>query len=408
MNKRIALFLTVILSMTLFWGCQKKEEIPVVTEQPVLGEDVVGYIGFTHLQAYTMTGEDGTVVYLPISESAYVGGTCVISETQGVEVTVNQDPMLADNVAAKGVKQKLNALLDGTYSNALTKNMLELERSGVTELDNGGAFVEVTYLIYDDDNKQYVSYWVGNYYIILEDGREFQVEIRVNSGAKTGETQNVVAELAKYLDITLPYDETAMQAKIDGYSMDDNELARLNGDTVPMGSVRFYMPEGWKENAIISFKKQFASAMGDVDDMVMYSEDAAEKDPDKFVLIMQVSTDDGSIGAWYNSLSYEFQRQSVAEYFEEVFKDSYAASSVDVSLVGIGEHGYVFKIVLLNSRGEEGIVDQKKRFDRCVYFIIKADVAYQIESDIVAGASEDEKQEVFDMVERVYSSMESK
>lgn len=408
MNKRIAMLLVAILSLALLWGCQKSGG-SAVTQQPILGEDVVGYMGFTHLKAYTMTGEDGTVVYLPASEAAYVGSTCVISETQGVEVTINQNPMFGDNMTNKSEKQKLTYALNGTYSDLLTKNMLDLERSDVEELEKGGAFAEVTYLIYDDDNKRHIAYWVGNYYVKLEDGREFQVEIRVNSGAKTEETRNVISELAKYLDITLPYDEAAMKAKIDGYSLDEDEIARMSGETVVLGSMRFYMPEGWAENKHFASKNGFQTSMGKAEELIVYTESGNERTLSKTIFLIYETVDMQSIGAQYGVITEEGRKQRVAGIYQEYLIKAYSASDCEVTLIGMLEHGYVFKVILRESTGEVGVMDDLPgSFDRCLYLVYKADVGYQLEGAIPSNASDEEKQEFFDMVDRVYSSMETK
>ena len=394
MNKRIALLITVILSLALFCGCSK-EEVPVVTEQPVLGEDVVGYVGFAHLQAYTMTGGDGTVVYLPASEAAYVGGTCVISETQGVEVTINQDPMLSDSVANKSVKQKLTYALDSSYNDTLTKNMLELEKSGVTELDNGGAFAEVSYLIYDDANKRHISYWIGNYYVKLEDGREFQVEIRVNSGAKTEETQNVVSELEKYLGISLPYDEAAMQAKIDGYSLSDDEAARMNGETVAMGGMKFYMPEGWVENQYSGLVEKIMQDGEQLQQSAIYTESADDENPTKMIAI--ISDDMGeAVGAQYGVITEEWQKQEVENQLEQAFNQLYH-SFTDVKMLGMEDYGYVFKMTVENIAG----------YKCYMYLLYKGNMAFIIEGAISNDLPQDEKKEFFKMIDRIYSSMDT-
>lgn len=396
MNKRIALLIAAILSLTLFCGCSKEEEVPVVTKQPVLGEDVVGYIGFTHLQAYTMTGGDGTVVYLPISEAAYVGGTCVISKTQGVEVTINQDPMFSDDMAGKSTKQKLGSVLDTSYSASFTKSMIDLERSSVSNLDNGGAFEEISYLSFDDNNKQYVSYWIGNYYIILEDGREFQIAICVNSGEKTGETQAVLSELEQYFGLAIPYDEAAMQAKLDSYSPDDDELARMNGETVSFGAFNLYLPEGFTmNNSLNSMIKKFMQ--GEYEQLNVYSKgDSA----DSWVIFTGVVKDpDGiNVSAEAGALS-EGQIQLLEKLMNEQIKQAFPdAKNSELEIVGQSKLGFA---MIVNIYEQEG-------FDGYFYYIYRGEYIYFMGGLIDTENTEDEKQEVYDSVDRMYSSMDVK
>lgn len=396
MNKRIALLITVILSMALLCGCSKEEEVPVVTKQPVLGEDVVGYAGFPHLQAYTMTGEDGTVVYLPASESAYVGGTCVISKTQGVEVTINQDPMFSDDIASKPVKQKLSSALDASYSATFTKGMIDLERSGVSNLDNGGVFEEISYLFFDDNNKQYVSYWIGNYYIILEDGREFQAAISVNSGEKTGETQAVLSELEQYFGIPLPYDEAAMQAKLDSYNPDEDELARMNGETVDFGAFKLYLPEGFSKNGELnSVLKMFMQ--GAYEQFEIYSKgDLADswaiftgiaKDSDGF----NVSAEAGALSEGQIKLLEKLMNEQVKQAFPE-------AKNSELEIIGQSQLGFAMRVYIYEQKG----------FDGYFYYIYRGEYMYFIGGLMNAENTEEEKQEVYDSIDRMYSSMEVK
>ena len=396
MNKRMALLIAAILSLALLCGCSKEEDIPVVTKQPVLGEDVVGYVGFPHLQAYTMTGGDGTVVYLPASEAAYVGGTCVISKTQGVEVTINQDPMFSDDMASKPAKQKLSSALDASYSSTFTKGMIDLERSGVSNLDNGGVFEEISYLFFDDNNKQYIFYWIGNYYIILEDGREFQAAISVNSGEKTGETQAVLSELEQYFGIDLPYDEAAMQAKLDSYSPDEDELARMNGETVDFGAFKLYLPEGFSKDSELSpIMKMFMQ--GGYEQFEIYSKgDLA----DSWAIFTGISNDsDGvNVSAEVGALS-EGQIQILEKFMNEQIKHAFPeAKETELEIIGQSKLGFVMRVYVYGQKG----------FDGYFYFIFRGEHSYFIGGLMNAESTEAEKQEVYDSMDRMYSSMEIK
>ena len=220
MNKKLKLAAVLGLTVLSLWGCQmKKEETAnVVTEQPVLGVDVSGYEGFSHLSAYTLEGEAPTVLYLPADDYAYVGGTCVISTKEGVEATVNLNPLLSEDVSNKNLKQKLKYMLDSEYSVTYRKDYADLEISDVSTAENGAAKAEVSYLLYDDGIKGYVGQWLEYYLVELEDGRLFKVVLRVDSNSETGQAGEVVEELEKYFETDFAYEGGALQAKIDGYN----------------------------------------------------------------------------------------------------------------------------------------------------------------------------------------------
>lgn len=106
----------------------------MVTEQPVLGVDENGYAGFEYLSAYTLEGEGESVLYLPTDSGAYVGGTCIISKTEGVEVTLNYNPLFSDDIAKKPVKQKLQYILDSEYSDMYAEKYAMLDISEIKTL----------------------------------------------------------------------------------------------------------------------------------------------------------------------------------------------------------------------------------------------------------------------------------
>lgn len=388
MNKRIIMLLVAFSCITLMGGCQKKEAA-VVTKQPVLGEDVAGYVGFTHLTAYTMTGEDQTVVYLPASTGAYVGGTCIISKDQGVEVTVYQDPMLSGDVADKSVKQKLISILDVSYSNTFAKNMAQLERSDVEELENSGVFAETSYLVYDEDKEQYAAYWTGNYYVEMEDGREFQIIIQVNSMEKTRQTAEVISELEQYLGISLPYDEAAMQAKIDNYEPE--------GEYATFGVFKLYLPKGFKKNDF--FNTVIKLFVGDVDQLSVYSD--GENDFDFECLIytgVMVGAGDISISAEAGALP-NWLIQQIEAYMNDYMAQSFPdAKATDLKIIGQTKLGYVMQLSVYDDEGYDGYF----------YIIYRGESAYMIGGMIESQKSEEEKQEFYDKMEQMYSTIEVK
>ncbi len=201
MKRKLKLAAVLASTVLSLWGCQMKKEdtVNVVTEQPVLGVDVIGYEGFSHLSAYTLEGEASSVLYLPTDDYAYVGGTCIISKKEGVEATLNLNPLLSEEYANKTLKQKLQYMLDSEYSVNYRKNYADLEISDIESLENGAVKAEVSYLVFDDEKKGYVGQWLDYYLTELEDGRTFKVVLRVDSSLETGQSGEVVEELENIL-----------------------------------------------------------------------------------------------------------------------------------------------------------------------------------------------------------------
>ena len=254
MKRKLKLAAVLASTVLSLWGCQMKKEdtVNVVTEQPVLGVDVIGYEGFSHLSAYTLEGEASSVLYLPTDDYAYVGGTCIISKKEGVEATLNLNPLLSEEYANKTLKQKLQYMLDSEYSVNYRKNYADLEISDIESLENGAVKAEVSYLVFDDEKKGYVGQWLDYYLTELEDGRTFKVVLRVDSSLETGQSGEVVEELEKYFETDFAYEDGFLQAKIDGYNPSEDELARMTGNTIPFGDFYIYLPEGWVKNTVYS------------------------------------------------------------------------------------------------------------------------------------------------------------
>lgn len=288
----------ILMTALLLCGC-KKEEGPVIDPnmaQPVLGEDAEGYGGFTYLQAYSFGEEGGnSVLYLPKDENAYVGNTTMICKTEGVEVTVNYNPMVSDEVADKSARDKLKYILDSEYSEIYTDSFVNFERNDIVKSDENTVVCSLSYLVYDETQKGYVANWLEQYYATLEDGREFRITIKVDSLVETPQSGVVVEELERYLNVEFLYETGALQAKISDHEPDETDQIKMSGVQQSFGIYSFYLPQEWEENEIA---KLLFWTQEDIKDGTIvaeaYSKDAYEKDPEAAILMGKV--DAGGLG----------------------------------------------------------------------------------------------------------------
>lgn len=387
--KAAAVWGVVVLSL---WGCQMREREPenVVTEQPVLGVDVSGYEGFEHLSAYTLEGETPSVLYLPADESAYVGGTCIISKKEGVEATLNLNPMLSEENANKALKQKLQYMLDSEYSVNYSKDYADLEISDVESLENGAVKAEVSYLVYDDEKKCYLGQWLDYYLTELEDGRLFKVVLRVDSDSENGQTGAVVEELEKYFGVDFAYESRFLQAKIDGYDPSEDELARMSGNTVSFGEFYIYLPEGWEKNTVYSN----LIPGGD-----FYASNGNSMEPGR--LICMIEQDAVGNSAELGSLT-KGEQQIFKDLFNEEVKKQYGQVEVETEMLGMTEFGFVFNTHIKMKL--EGI-----NTEMYIYYICRGSKMYGIggvELKEGAAVSSADESEMIELVDSIYSSMD--
>lgn len=392
MKKRLKTAAVLGMTVLSLWGCQMKEKEleNVVTEQPVLGVDVSGYEGFGHLSAYTLEGETPSVLYLPADESAYVGGTCIISKNEGAEVTLNLNPMLSEENANKALKQKFQYMLDSEYSVNYRKDYADLEISEVESLADNAVKAEVSYLVYDDEKKGYVGQWLDYYLTELEDGRVFKVVLRVDSDAETGQTGAVVEELEKYFGVDFAYESGFLQAKIDGYNPSEDELARMSRKTVPFGEFYIFLPEGWEENTVYSSL---------IPGGTFYASDGNSTEPSR--LICMIEQDAVGNSAELGSLT-KGEQQIFKDLFEEEIKKRYGQVEVETEMLGMTGLGFVFKTHI--KKNMDGIDTEMY-----IYYICRGSKMYGmggVELKEGAAVSSADEGEMIELVDSIYSSME--
>ena len=395
MNKKLKLAAVLGLTVLSLWACQTKKEetVSVVTEQPVLGVDVSGYEGFGYLSAYTLEGESPSVLYLPADENAYVGGTCIISKAEGVEVTLNYNPMFSDDVAKKSVKQKMQYILDSEYSDIYTQNYIMLDVSNINTFENNGVGAEVSYLIYDDANKGFTANWLEYYYVQLEDGREFKAVIKVDSNQESEQTAAVIGELEKYFEIDLPYEPGFLQAKVEGYEPGDAELEKMNRTTVSYAGFNFFFSEEWEKNIkneLITDKMITGAGLAD---MVFYTRDKNELNYNE--IIMLAKADMGMSSGEFGRLNKESERR-YEELLEENVKELYQDDDAEVKVIGKTDLGYVIRMDIKNWEG----------ISSYIYYIYRGDNAYMLAGLIIQEADSEDKEALYEEVDRIYATME--
>lgn len=377
-------------------GCGKEtDEVPVVTVQPVLGEDVNGYAGFAHLQAYDL-GETarGSVLYLPADENAYVGGTCIISKAEGVEVTLNYEPMMNEKMLDKPVDKKLQYVLDTEFSEIYADDYEALDISKVTDLKEDTVGAEVSYLEYDDRKKIYKASFIQYLYTELEDGREFKTVIKVDSDEETDLTAAVIEELERYFGVEIPYENGFLQAKIDGYDPDDQTLLKMNSNTVSFGVFDMYFPDRWEKNELadVLMTENFLAENG-MDEAACYTD--GEPDADDMTVIFLARGDgggsSGELAGWDGN-----QRDLLGQYMEKTMREMYQPDDIKVNVTGNTDLGFVLEMAL------RGYDDMNARF----YYIFRGDDMYILGAMAMETVTDAEQNTLFDTVEQIYSTME--
>lgn len=389
----------VIGAMALsFCACQK-EVTPVntVTTQPVLGVDENGYVGFTYLSAYTLNdGEKDSVLYLPTDENAYVGSTCIISKTEGVEATLNLNPMFQSDMEKKLPKQKLQYILDMEYSDVYTEDFTGLGISDVQETKDGGVTAEVSYLVYNDELKSMVANWSGYYYKQLEDGREFKLQIKTDSSQETAQTAAVIEELEKYFEIDLPFESGMLQAKVDGYEPDELETTKMNGEKVSYACFDIYFPTGWKENKSMSgMVEALLEKHPEFDGAVFYTKEEEDYNSDMEQAIMLLQGTPGGSSGQFGAFSAG-EEKVMERLLKEELQKQYSGAQTDVKVIGQTDLGYVIRLDVC------GLEEISVR----MYCIYRGENVYEIAG--AAFKSDADKDEIFEMADRIYSTIEVK
>lgn len=390
----------------LLCGCQKNEEdaIDPNMEQPVLGVDETGYGGFTYLKAYSFGEEGGnSVLYLPKDENAYVGATTIISKTEGVEVTLNYNPMLSDDIVNKKADDKLQYILDSEYADVYTESFVNLDRAPVEEIGDNAASSNLSYLVYNEEQKSYVANWLGHYYVELEDEREFRVTVKVDSTVETAQSEVVVEELEKYFGVDFSYESGTLQAKIDDYEPNASDQAKMDGVQHTFSLYKFYLPEEWVENEIanVFFEKDQMKALDEVEGAAtLFTEHAYDTDPSMAILFINLNMKGVDLGG-LNMSSGQFGVFSDGEMqviTQKMVGDQtvYEGTATSVDAIGYTDLGYVFKSDLEGFHG----------YDCRLYEIYYAENA--VAMYVLIDQDAENKEEFLQLADQIYENMELK
>ncbi len=359
MKKTKVKTLAVILMATvLLCGC-KKEEGPVIDpnmEQPVLGEDAEGYGGFTYLQAYSFGEEGGnSVLYLPKDENAYVGNTTMICKTEGVEVTVNYNPMVSEDVADKSVRDKLGYILDSEYSDIYTDSFVDFKRNDIVKRDENVAVCSLSYLVYDESQKGYVANWLEHYYAVLDDGREFRITIKVDSLVETPQSGVVVEELEQYLNADFLYEAGVLQAKIEQCDPDAVDKIKMDGVQHSFGPYSFYLPAEWEDNQLTKLVWSQDEIKDGSVEIKAYSLDAYDSDPQVAICVEKVSASSLGVEAGQFGLLSDGEMKVATQ---DMVGDPtlYDGTITDADALDYTDVGFVLRIDFEGYQGYDGRV----------------------------------------------------
>lgn len=358
--------LVALMTALLLCGCKKEEEGPVIDPnmaQPVLGEDAEGYGGFAYLQAYSFGEEGGnSVLYLPKDEAAYIGETCMICKTEGVEVTLNYNPLYAEDVQNKSLKHRLDYTMGIEYSEIYTADRKNLEIADITVLGDHAAISEATYLEENQEQKGFVANWLQYYLVELEDGREFRVVIKVDSSEETPNTQSVIEELEKYLAVDLSYESGMLQTKIDSYNPSEAEIARIEGTIVKMGALEFVLPKYWIRSEIAEevAKKSLISSEYDAIEVYAETSGAQSMDFNTYIVVAQMPSNISS--GEFGTLD-KGEIEILERLYEEMFLQEYPGMSVETNAY-ISDLGFVIEVDMSGLNGLDGLTCVIARGDK--------------------------------------------
>lgn len=354
----------ILMAALLLCGCKKEEPVfDPNMPQPTLGEDAEGYGGFTYLQSYSFGEEGGnSVLYLPKDSAAYVGETCMICKTEGVEVTLNYNPLYSDDIKGKSLKHKLDYTMGIEYSDIYTDDYKNLEIADITALGDKAVISEASYLTEDEEQKGFVANWLQYYLVELEDGREFRAVIRVSSDQETANTEAVLAELEQYFAVDLTYESGILQSKIDNYNPSDAELARMDGTIVEMGALEFVLPKFWIRSEIAEELAKTSLMESEYDVVEVYAEasDAKSMDFNTYIVVAQMPSNISS--GEFGTLD-KGDIEILERLYEELFLQQYPGMNVETNAYP-SDLGFVIEVDMSGLDGLDGLTCVIARGDK--------------------------------------------
>lgn len=310
-------------------AANKKSEKKQSDQKPVLGVDDDSYEGFQYLVPYKLESDNyEAVVYLPDCDYAVNELGSALAEKQGVWVDVQlETPLVAYSTDGVVLKECLSDYvnLEEKIMEEVNEFYKDIEMSEVRVIDDDRVVSDYSYLLYDSYDEKYIFYW-GMYYLAeVDDGRDFLFTIEVHGDSIGAETEDILEEVAEYLQIDIDYDEEALLAKAAQYNDIEKEEDTEGGNEFSTGFWTFELPEGWKKDTVASTDDQYVFAPGGKITAGGGAVAISEKDVGQDVSYIR-----------------ELDEDKLVQLFELILGDELEVN--DISVVGDTAAGYTVKI----------------------------------------------------------------
>ena len=238
----------------------REEKREVRTEG--FGSPKAEYENFTYLGAYEVKDyPGGYVVYVPGAENAFEFNTDhqIMASGSGKGVTllimIVPDIQPGDPSYERLSMPIEELIMDYSQTSmdflmALDDEAAEYEMSEVKKYGEDKATMTITHFEMNDGKPAPFFQCID---LFREDNSIITVAVQIDSEVTTDHTEDLLAEIEEYLEITIGYDEEALLAKYDGRMIGQEDKNESQSDdpaypqTVSTGFWEFTLPEGWKK-----------------------------------------------------------------------------------------------------------------------------------------------------------------
>ena len=220
------------------------------------------YEDFTYLEAYEVKDfPGGYVVYVPDAENAFEFNTDhqIMASGSGKGVTllimIIPDIQPGDPSYERLSMPIEDLIMDYSQTSmdflvAMDDEAAEYEMSEVEKYGEDKATMTITHFEMDDGKPAPFFQCID---LFREDNSIITVAVQIDSELTTDHTEDLLAEIEEYLEITVGYDEEALLAKYDGdmIGQENNNETQSDDPTYPQtvstGFWEFTLPAGWKK-----------------------------------------------------------------------------------------------------------------------------------------------------------------
>lgn len=220
------------------------------------------YENFTYLGAYEVQDfPGGYVFYVPDAENAFEFNTdhqiMVTGSGKGITLLIMVIP---DIQRGDPSYERLSMPIEVVIMDYAQTTMdifaelddeaAEYEMSEVEKYGKDKATMTITHFEMDDGKPAPFFQCID---LFREDNSIITVAVQIDSELTTDHTEDLLAEIEEYLEITIGYDEEALLAKYDGRMIGQEDKNESQSDdpaypqTVSTGFWEFTLPEGWKK-----------------------------------------------------------------------------------------------------------------------------------------------------------------